>query len=159
MRSFLSSRLLTSFTAIVASAFLVAGCGGSSDSPTGPTTQNIGGTWALQGTLSNASLAVTCNVVSTVDLFQSGTNFTGQVSNSSDQCTGPGGTASSTGGEDGALTGGQISGSSMSYADASCSYSGVITGAPTNRVHGPATCVFNINGTNYTFTGTWQLSR
>src|SRR4051812_25262464 len=114
---------------VVGAAMLVAACGGDSTGPN--STANIGGNWNLSITASNAGLSLSCQGVGNVAISQNGANFTGNVTNSTQTCTGPGGTASSD--MDGQLTGGQISGNSMTYSDGTCNYTGAISGSPANR--------------------------
>jgi hypothetical protein len=134
---------------------VLAACGGESTGPN--STANIGGTWQVVASISNAGLQLSCTASGVVSVSESGQNFTGQVSGSSETCTGPGGSISDT--IDGPLTGGQISGSSVSYSDGDCTYTGSMTGDPVNLIKGPVSCTIPIQGQNYQFTGTWQISR
>ena len=134
----------------------VAACSSSSTGPTA--TPDIAGTWALGGSVSNASIQITCNLQGTATLQESGSNFSGNVSGSTTTCTGPGGTVVAS--ADGPITGGQITGSTVTYNDGQgCAYTGTVTGTPSNRIQGPVTCQLAEAGQTYTFTGTWTASR
>jgi hypothetical protein len=133
---------------------LAASCGDS----TGPnSTRDVNGNWTLAATYNSAQLQTTCTLNGSVSIAQTGTTFTGQVSGSVASCTGPGGTTSGSG--DGPITGGQISGNTLSYSDVECTYTGTISGSPANRVDGSVSCNVAIGGTTYPFNGTWQISR
>jgi hypothetical protein len=135
---------------------LVASCGGDSFAPNS-TTRDINGNWTLAATYNNAQVQTTCTLNGSISIAQSGTSFTGQVSGSTTSCTGPGGTTS--GSDDGPVTGGQINGNTLSYNDGGCTYTGTITGSPSNRVEGNVNCDVAIGGTTYPFNGTWLISR
>jgi hypothetical protein len=140
----------------IAVLLVVAACGGS-DKATGPT--NISGAWQYSDGVSNGQLSVSCTSNAAVNISQNGATFTGTISSGSQNCTGPGGTFSSS---LAGLTigGGQINGSSVTFTDGGgCSYTGTISGNPSNRISGNETCVVPFSGTNYTFTGTWQATR
>jgi hypothetical protein len=150
-----STRVLLSCAGLIGMVG-VAGCGGDSTGPS--STADISGNWQLSATINNASLQVTCQAAGDAQISQSGKNFTGQVSGSTEVCDGPGGTL--TGDVDGALTGGQVSGNTATYSDGTCNYTGSISGSPTpNLVKGNVTCTIPYQGQNYPFTGTWQISR
>ncbi|HEY7235476.1 MAG TPA: hypothetical protein VH539_15080 [Gemmatimonadaceae bacterium] len=143
---------------VVAACSLVAACGASSDAtaPQGP--RNIGGGWSVAIAMSNASLRITCQGNGLMSLVQTGTNFTGYVSNSGLLCTGPGGSAG--GSWDGPLTGGQVSGSEVSMSDdTGCSYNGTASGNPVNRIDGHVTCMVPAQGSVYPFSGPFVATR
>ena len=142
-------------TCAAAGVLLVASCGGDSTGPN--STRDIEGNWTIAANYNNAQLQTTCTLNGSASIAQSGTTFTGQVTGSIVTCAGPGGTTS--GNADGAVTGGQINGSTLSYNNGECSYTGTITGTPANRVEGDTDCDVAIGGTTYPFTGTWVLSR
>jgi hypothetical protein len=118
---------------------------------------SVGGDWQLHTLTSNSELGVTCEADGTVSIVQRGTNFTGQVTESSETCSGPGGIA--YGSVDGAMLGGQIVGSELSYADESCDYVGTVSGTPANRVVGEMSCTVVLPSGTYVLAGTWRLSR
>jgi hypothetical protein len=133
-----------------------ASCGGGDS--TGPnSTRDINGTWTISANYNHAASQTTCNLNGTLTIAQSGTTFTGQVSNSDASCSNPSGTTAGSG--DGPIAGGQINGNSVNYSDGECAYTGTITGNPANRVAGNTNCNVAISGTTYVFTGTWQMSR
>jgi hypothetical protein len=142
-------------TAVVA-VFVVA-CGGDGGS-TGPSpTVDLNGTWQFQTNTSNSVLEISCQTTGTVVVNHSGNNFTGQVTGGEGTCSSPEGIIEVT--PEGSLTGGQISGEQVSFNDGECVYSGRMSGNPVNRISGNNTCTIAVGGTNYTFTGTWQVSR
>ena len=118
---------------------------------------SIDGEWQLNTLSSIAELSVTCEAAGLVSIDQIGQNFTGHVTESSETCSGPGGTA--IGDVDGALLGGQISGSTLSYSDGSCEYTGTVSGTPANRVVGEMSCTVVLPSGTYLLDGTWRLSR
>jgi len=139
----------------LAVAALLAACGG--DKATGPKNVNLSGNWGLTATISNSGLAITCTASGNLAITQSGANFSGNISGSSELCTGPGGSV--TDNIDGQIGGGQISGSSVSWTDGLCNYTGTMSGDPVNRVSGNISCSIPIQGTNYPFTGQWTVVR
>jgi hypothetical protein len=140
---------------IVTCSGLVLACGGDSSGPNTPL--SISGVWQLTANISNSSLSTTCVADGQVTISQSGQNFTGQVSGSTEVCSGPGGQAS--GSVDGSISGGQISGNSINYSDGTCTYTGTLTGSPPNRAQGNVSCSLPLQGQNFPFSGTWQISR
>jgi len=137
-------------------ALAAAACGGDSSGPS-DSTPSLAGAWSLEADVSNSSLQVSCVLTGTVTLTQSGSQFSGQASNTSGLCTAPGQSEPFTG--DGPLTGGTISGSQVSYTDGICTYTGTMSGDPINRIQGNVSCDFPIQGTDVPMNGTWQLSR
>ena len=55
-------------------------------------------------------------------------------------------------------TGGQVDGSSVSFATGQFTYSGTITGSPPNRINGSVSGVIAFGGSNYNFSGTWTMT-
>lgn len=150
----LQYRLLMPAVALLA-AGLVGACGGDTG-PKGP--PNVSGSWNFNDAVSNSGLGLSCVSSATVNVVQTGSNFTGTVVNGTQTCT-AGGQSSSGDLTGGTVDGGQISGSSISFTTEGCQYSGTVTGSPANRMSGSENCVFAYNGTNYTLTGTWQASK
>lgn len=140
--------------AIAASGIALAACG---DSTNPPDTPDIAGTWQLEATLANTALQATCDAEGTVQITQDGESFTGQISESTLTCTAPAGTI--TDDVDGPLTGGEISGTSLTYSDGTCDYSGEISGSPPDLVSGNAVCTVTFEGQDVPLSGTWQISR
>ena len=129
-------------------------CGDATGTGRVPT---VHGNWQLATLISNEELGVICEADGAVAISQSGRNFTGEVTGSSESCTGPGGT--SFGDMDGPLLGGQIAGSTLSYSDGPCEYRGDVTGSPANRITGEMSCDIVVQGQSYPFVGSWKLLR
>jgi len=149
---------ITRRLALTASACLVAvvvACGG--DSSTGPKNVNLSGNWGLTASISNSGLAITCSATGNLAITQTGSNFSGNISGSSELCTGPGGSVTAS--IDGQIGGGQINGTSVSWTDGMCNYTGTMSGNPVNRVSGNISCSIPIQGTSYPFNGQWTVIR
>jgi hypothetical protein len=141
---------------VLAAAMLLAACGG--DDSTGPSgAANVAGNWVWQANVSNASFQLSCVATGSLVLQQSGAQFSGQLTNGQGTCTGPGGSAPFD--PNGSLTSGTISGSTLSYSDGICTYSGQMSGSPVNQVQGNVNCTFAIEGQNIPMTGTWHVGR
>ena len=151
MRFFMRSA--TACATLCASATLAA-CGDATGVGRVP---SVGGDWQLHTMTSSVELGVTCEADGMVSITQRGQNFTGEVSESRETCSGPGGTA--IGDVDGALLGGQISGNTLTYSDGSCDYSGTVSGSPANRVMGEMSCTVVLQSGTYVLSGTWRLMR
>jgi hypothetical protein len=133
----------------------LVGCGSGSTTPT--TAADIAGTWDYAGTVSSTSLQTSCDFTGTIAIVQSGHEASGTY-NASTSCTGPTGTVTQPG--SGNISAGKVSGSHVSFHDdGGCTYSGSITGDPTNAMSGTVSCLRGIQGTNYTFSGTWSAQR
>jgi len=145
--------------ALAASGFAIAilvACGG--DSSTGPGNTNLSGNWLFGANISNGQLSISCTASGNLAITQSGSNFSGTVSGSTETCASPAG--STSGNLDGAIAGGQINGTSISFNDnGGCIYTGTMSGNPVNRVGGNVTCSIPLQGTNYPFTGSWSVTR
>ena len=140
---------------VAAAVVLAAACGGS-DKTTGPT--NISGTWQFSDAVNNQQLSESCTSTASVNIVQNGSTFRGTVVSGSQTCNGPGGQTS--GSLAGGTMGGLINGASVSFSDVGgCFFTGTLSGSPVNRVSGNETCMVPIQGTSYTFTGTWQVTR
>ena len=139
-------------------ATVLTACGGGGDSGGPSTPVDIDGTWNYSVTVSNSTVQVSCNTTGTMVINQAGDQATGTYSGQG-ECNGPGG---STGQQPvaGNVSGGKINGNKVSFGDQEgCSYSGTASGTPTNAMGGNASCVVGVQGTNYTFRGTWSASR
>ena len=139
--------------------FVVSACGGDDDDGgTGPSSSvNLGGTWNYEWNVSNEQLAASCQFVGRAAITQDESTFTGEVLEGEGTCTDPTGVYPLEAGGD--FSGGQISGTSVSFTDGACAYSGTASGDPTNRMSGNVTCTLAVAGEPYTFTGTWQASK
>ena len=140
---------------VFATAVLAACGGGDSSGPSGDI--NVAGTWNYQANISNSGVALSCIATGTLTITQQGSQFSGQATNSTGLCTGPGGSAPFD--ANGPITGGTVSGNSITYTDGICTYTGNASGNPINKVAGTVTCNFPIQGQNIPMTGTWQISR
>ena len=119
----------------------------------------MAGTWTFIDAIANSELGRSCSSNGVVDFTQNGGTFTGTVKSGTNTCivNSQSSTVSMAGV---VLSNGQISGSSISFADnTGCTYTGTVTGNPTDQMSGDETCIVTVSGTNYTFSGTWQASR
>ena len=143
---------MTRWTLTAALTAAVVAC----SSTTAPSaTPNIAGTWALSGSASNSSVSAVCTLKGQLAVQQSGTTVTGQVSGSTASCTGP---KPVSGTIDGTLAGGKLSGAAVSFTEQSCTFTGTVTGSPSNKMTGPLSCQVK-ELANATVTGTWTASR
>ncbi len=144
--------------AVVVTAVLASGCGG--DSTTGPEDRTITGDYAFSLSISNTSLATSCQGVGDVTFTQQNIQFSG-TAQSVVTCTGPGGQIIDQGTSP--VTGGVISGSQVSFQfnlfESGCNATGTMSGSPINRLNGTATCTLDVSGQTVQLTGTWQASR
>jgi len=152
----LSQRSLKS--SLIAALVVVAACGSDSTAPSGPL--NIAGAWTLNLNISNSQLAASCTAQNVVVVFtQTGSTFTGTASSGNQICSG-GGTSQSNSLAGTTWSGGQVNGTSVSFASqGGCSITGTVTGNPPNHMSGSLACPLAINGSTFTFTGTWTGSR
>jgi hypothetical protein len=131
----------------------LAGCGGGGSGPS----VSLTGAWPFTVSSSNTTLQTSCQTAGTVNLTQTGSSFSGTAT-ATTTCTGPGGVSQSSG--NGTIGGGQITGSAISFTDnTGCSYTGTVSGDPSNRMSGVVTCSVPVGGQTYVFSGTWQASR
>ena len=133
---------------------LATACG--DDGPTGPDIKQIGGTYTYSESTTDAAHNISCNSVGTLIIVQSGTNFSGTTTSTS-TCTGPGGAMDFSGA--GTISGGTISGNSITFQAPFCQIQGTVSGDPVNSMSGTSTCTFQEAGETFTFNGTWQASR
>jgi hypothetical protein len=142
--------------AIVLAALLTA-CGGDSTGP-GTSVLQLAGSWNYSDNISSSSAGMSCTSAGTVTVNQTGSNFSGSANATSGVCTDSfGGSIDNTGVS--SITGGQVSGSQVSFQVPNCQFTGAVSGNPPNSMSGTETCTLAVSGTNYTFTGTWQASR
>ena len=152
-----NTRLLKALCASVAVA--IAACGGSdSTAPSGP--PNIAGTWTLNLNFSNTQLAASCSIQSAVVVFtQTGASFSGTTNSGTQICT-VAGQSQTTSVAGGTWLGGQINGTEISFnSQGGCSVVGTVSGNPPNSMNGTLVCTLAVNGTTFTFNGTWNGSR
>lgn len=136
--------------------FLYA-CGGDGDGgPAAPSVPNIAGIWNYSETLTDAVHSISCNDTGTLNILQSGSTFTGTYSQTG-VCSGPGGAIDNSG--SGTVSGGQISGNSVSFFTDFCQYQGTLSGSPPNRATGGGSCTFQEAGVTFNFAISWQASR
>lgn len=143
------------FCLLVGAALAITACGGDS---TGPKVANIAGLWNYTDNTSSSSAGISCNSSGTVQINQTGSNFTGTANATSGTCTDSFGTTVDNTGTSG-ISGGQITANQVSFQTQGCLFTGTISGNPANAMTGTETCTVAISGTNYTFTGPWQASR
>ena len=146
---------------LAASLLLVAGAAVTGCSATGNTQPNgpdISGAWTFSSNISDAVLEATCAGRASVTVVQNGNSVTETVTSGSNSClvAGQGSQTPLTG----TVFSGQVNGSQVSFSDNSgCTYSGTIRGTPADTLAGNANCVLALNGTGYTFLGSWQQTR
>ncbi|HKW47318.1 MAG TPA: hypothetical protein VJN70_07730 [Gemmatimonadaceae bacterium] len=139
---------------LIALLLFVPACGG--DQATAPL--NINGTWQYTDDISNGQLLVSCTRNATLDVTQNGSNFTAIVSSGTQSCTGPNGTTSvSLAGV--TFQGGQITGSTVSFASGTCNFTGASSGNPASDLSGGETCTILVSLRSYAFDGHWHASR
>ena len=139
---------------LIALVLFVPACGG--DKSTAPL--NINGTWQYSDRFSSGQLLVACTSNATLNVTQEGSTFTASVSSGTQSCTGPNGTTSvSLAGV--TFQGGQITGSTVTFASGTCNFSGASSGNPVNQLSGGETCTILVSLTSYNFDGHWQASR
>jgi hypothetical protein len=138
-------------------AALACGGGGGGGGPVDPDNPlNIGGTYSFSETQTDSEHDISCNNAGTLVLNQTGTNFNGTFAQQG-ICTGPGGSVDNSG--QGPITGGRISGRSISFEAPFCEYDGQASGDPVNRLSGSLDCAIVDAGETFNFAGTWQASR
>jgi hypothetical protein len=148
----LRSMIVTAGAAML--GFGMVACG---DSPSEPQVLNLSGGWNYTESFSSSQAGFSCQDSGTITIAQTGNNFTGSY-NQQGTCTdSQGGTYDNSG--TGALSGGQVSGQTATFASGGCSYTGTISGNPPNRVDGAVSCTIALGGTNYSFSGTWTATR
>lgn len=112
------------------------------------TPADIHGIWDWTEIITDAAQSVQCNDTGSFAFTQTTTSFTGD----GDQigtCTGPGGSADNT--QSYAVTNGHVSGTTLSFSEPGCSYSGTVQGNPPSQITGQLACG--------TATGTWSATR
>jgi len=134
-------------------AAVLTACGGDSGGPSAPV--DIDGTWSMAVTASNST--VSCSAHGTIVINQAGNQATGTYTDLV-VCNGPGGRVSQPrAGNIGLI---KIDGNKVSFIDdGGCSYSGAAYWTPTNAMGGNASCTVGVQGTNYSFRGTWSANR
>jgi hypothetical protein len=138
--------------ALMAFTLLTAACGtdGSGTGPS-PSTQ-INGNWQFQTTFGNQALQASCQAAGQATIQQTGAGFTGQVNGAQPVCTGAFISNPSTG----TITGGQVSGGSVSFTLGPCTYSGSVA---SGTMSGTNRCSLTVSEIEHTFSGTWQMRR
>lgn len=136
-------------------AFLACG-GDGNGSPTAPRVPSIAGVWNFSETFTDQVHSISCSNQGTFNISQSGSTFTGTFSQTG-VCTGPGGSFDNSG--SGNISGGQISGQTVSFQVPFCQYQGTLSGDPPHRMSGTVSCSFQEAGETFNFAGNWQASR
>lgn len=140
---------------LLAGIVLFVACDDDSSGP--DETVDIEGSWSWTAEVLNAELSLTCEGSGDAVIEQSGSQFSGQITNSTGSCTGPGGEQAFD--FNGAIVGGTIDGDNVEFSDDFCDYSGVATGDPIDDVDGDVTCLFPSGAGNIEMTGTWAMNR
>lgn len=137
----------------------VAACSGGDN--TGPERLSLNGTWSQSGDLKDSVTGDSHIHVGTFALSQSGDNFSGTGEQSgfcstsaSTSYTGP--LADPT---PFAVAGGVLVDRDVTFHRDICDYQGHFVSGRTDRLNGTATCHYNRNGVDYTFTGQWQATK
>ncbi len=144
-------------TTLVLAAIALGACGG--DGGTSPSEiPNISGSWNFSENISEPVTATSCNSAGTAQITQSGSQFSGTINATSGVCSFADGRITDNTGTN-TISGGQITGTSVSFQIPFCQLDGTISGSPPNRLSGSETCSLDVAGTTLTFTGTWQASR
>jgi hypothetical protein len=162
------SRLALGIAALVFVGSTVA-CDRGSDSVSPQSPLSIAGSWTLQEAVTNAQLSSRCTGNQGVSVTQNGTVFSGTFVSGVWGCTLATRSSQTSGGLP--AVSGQIDGTVISFRfdapglsvglidSASCSYTGTITGNPATLASGNESCIIATAGVNYTYSGTWQLTR
>lgn len=136
-------------------AGFLAACGSDSSAPGTPA--DVSGSWKIGWTISNSSIQMSCRGSGTLVLNQGTSPMAGYLSAGA-SCTTPHG--STSGVENGSVSGGSVNGQFVSFAYAGgCQYSGVATGSPASKMKGTLDCTATLSGKSYRFTGTWTATR
>ena len=134
------------------------GCGGNGTGP-GGTDGQLSGTWHFERTM-HSTMDDTCHASGVVTITQVGQTFTGDVSNSAEECTG---TASASGGDDddGPLTSGVVTEETVTFLQpkGECTYLGSAPSEPVRSMDGDVTCTEGTGAPHYWWTGEWTLKR
>lgn len=139
---------------LLAGMVLLVACSDSSG-PEGEGPADIEGTWTFEADISDTELTVTCTATGVALIEQSGSQFTGQIMNSTGTCSGPDGDFPFD--ANGALVGGTIDDDNVEFDDAACTYTGLATG---DEIDGDVTCLFvDDDGEEITLSGNWQMTR
>jgi len=139
---------------VVTTLAVLASCSGNS---TGPKAADLSGRWKWSANVSNSTVATSCVIAGGFAISQTGSNFTAQSPTFGESCTSSEGQANAV--FSGFLSGsGEISGATVTYSFAGCSFTGTATGTPLNLVSGTARCT-DVDGPNYPFDGTFVMSR
>jgi hypothetical protein len=120
-------------------------------------TWSIAGLWHYNYSFSSTEAGLSCSSQGTATLHQSGANFTGTATATDTHCTDQTGTYDYTGVQQ--ISGGQISGITVSFQMPGCRFTGTMSGSPANQMRGRQTCTFASSGSEYEFAGSWQASR
>ena len=137
----------------------VAACSGGDT--TGPERLSLNGTWSQSGDLKDSVTGDSHIHVGTFALSQSGDNFSGTGEQSglcstsaSTTYTGPLADPAPF-----AVAGGVLVNRDVTFHRDICDYQGHFVTGRTDRLNGTATCHYNRNGVDYTFTGQWQATK
>jgi hypothetical protein len=145
------SRMVMGLTAILA---ILDGCGGGDGGPTGPAA-DINGTWTYFETFGDPQNQVTCTGAGTIDITQSGEQFTARVDHTG-SCVVPGGFVDNSGTE--TFSGG-LSLTTVEFAFGGCDYRGNLFGSPADSAAGTMACDIRDESLVLQLNGTWFAVR
>jgi hypothetical protein len=144
--------------ALPALVLVIAACAGGDGG--GPETLSLTGSWRQSADLRSAATGDTLIPIGSFELVQSGDAFSGEGQQF------PGCVASTTSHnspiadeEPFAITGGMLSGRTVTFQRDVCEYSGTFAEGRNDRITGTATCAYSRDGTDYLFTGQWQATK
>jgi len=130
-------------------------CGGENPAaPAGPPAR-IDGDWYYGEHFSDQANQITCRDSGVISVAQAGDGF-GALVVVNGTCVGPGGSFPFS--DSGAVTGGHVSGNTVTFTAPGCSYSGTAHGTPPSSVSGSLSCTQTDQGVTLTLTGTWQAT-
>ena len=134
---------------------ILAGCG---DQETGPGDSGgpLNGSWQFERHLSMMDFA--CHTTGTVTLKQVGDDFTGEVKNSREDCSGDF-SPSGSDDDDGPLMNGVIAKATVTFFQPNgvCTYLGTAPDAPIDAMDGEVTCTQGDAAPHYWWSGSWSL--
>jgi len=130
-------------------------CGGENPAaPAGPPA-SIDGDWYYGETFRDAAQQISCSDTGVISVAQVGDGF-GAFVVVNGNCITPAGSFPFS--DSGAVTGGHVSGNTVTFTAPGCSYSGTAQGTPPATVSGTLRCTQTDQGVTITLTGTWRAT-
>ena len=130
-------------------------CGGENPAaPAGPPV-SIDADWYYGEHFSDQAHQITCSDTGVISVTQAGDGF-GALLVVNGSCASPAGSFPFS--DSGAVSGGHVSGNTVTFTAPGCSYSGTAHGAPPATVSGTLQCSQTEQGVTFTFNGTWQAT-